>query len=230
MVTVVVIGEGPTEEQFLKQVVAPAFRARQIFIKPLLLQTSKGHKGGGLNIDRVTDNAIKILRADGRVILSTFFDLYGLAADFPGIQAAQSLPDVYQRVRHLEQALHQAVIAKVQCQPQRFLPHIQPHEFEALLFADVAALCKAEPGWEKSLGALEKVRATHDTPEHINDGYETAPSKRLLGLLEPQYKKTRHGPLAAQKITLDVIERECPHFKSWMDALRKLDTQQTGAI
>lgn len=39
----------------------------------------------------------------------------------------------------------------------------------------------------------------------------------------PQYKKTFHGPQAAQKITQEVIERECQHFKGWMDSLRKLE-------
>ncbi len=27
---------------------------------------------------------------------------------------------------------------------------------------------------------------------------------------------------AAKRITLEAIERECPHFKSWMDTLRAL--------
>jgi hypothetical protein len=72
------------------------------------------------------------------------------------------------------------------------------------------------------LTGLRKARESAETPEHINDGYETKPSKRLENLLNPKYQKTRHGPLAAQRITLETIERECVHFKAWMDSLRAL--------
>ena len=57
---------------------------------------------------------------------------------------------------------------------------------------------------------------------HINDSYETKPSKRLENLLQPKNHKTRHGPLAAERITLAVMERECRHFRGWMDKLRGL--------
>jgi len=91
-----------------------------------------------------------------------------------------------------------------------------------LLFSDVKALSETEPTWAKSLGVLIKVRASVNTPEHINDGFETKPSKRLEDLLHPKYRKTSHGPRVAERITLEVIERECIHFRTWMNALRKL--------
>ncbi len=99
---------------------------------------------------------------------------------------------------------------------------IPTYEFKGLLFSDVATLSQVEPDWTRSLSQLEQVYNKFETPEHINDGYDTKPSKRLEKLLNPKYKKTRHGPLAAKKITLEVIERECPHFKAWMDKLRAL--------
>ncbi len=116
-------------------------------------------------------------------------------------------------------------MAHVGCRPERFIPHIQPYEYEGLLFSDVNALCSIEPTWPASLADLIKIRASVETPEHINDGYETKPSKRLDDLLHPKYKKTSHGPRAAERITLEVIERECAHFKAWMDILRGLATQ-----
>jgi len=118
--------------------------------------------------------------------------------------------------------MNQVIAAHVQCRPERFMSHIQPYEFEGLLFSDVEALSSVEPTWTKSLAALTKMRASVDTPEHINDGYETAPSRRLESLLHPRYKKTTHGPRAAERISLEVIERECRHFRTWMDALRNL--------
>jgi len=98
----------------------------------------------------------------------------------------------------------------------------QPYEYEGLLFSDVEAMIGVEPAWIKSLSVLNKVRNEFETPEHINDSYETKPSKRLENLLQPKYHKTRHGPLAAERITLPVIERECAHFRGWIDKLRGL--------
>jgi len=50
----------------------------------------------------------------------------------------------------------------------------------------------------------------------------TVPSRRLEKLLQPKYEKVRHGPLAAERITLSVMERECPHFRGWLNQLRAL--------
>lgn len=222
MIEVVVFTEGQTEEQFIKRVVAPLFHTHQIYLKPQTLNTSQDAKGGGINIDRIKLNARNTLRQNPNVVLTTFIDLYGLDTTFPSFTEAQRLNDIYTRTTLLESALHQTIVNHVGCRPERFIPYIQPYEFEGLLFSDVDALILTEPAWIYSLAELKAVRATFVTPEHINDSYETKPSKRLENILEPKYKKTRHGPLAAQKITLSVMERECLHFRSWMSQLRNL--------
>lgn len=222
MVEVIVFAEGPTEEKFIKQLVAPALRHLEIFIKPQTLNTSQNAKGGAVTFDRLKFNARNTLRQHPNAVLSTFLDLYALGTDFPAFAEATKKPNVYSRVACLQQGLSAAIVAHVQCRPERFMPHIQPYEFEGLLFSDVQALSAVEPTWTKSLAALTKIRTAVDTPEHINDGYETAPSRRLESLLHPKYKKTTHGPRAAERISLEVIERECRHFKRWMNALRNL--------
>ncbi len=224
MVEVIVFAEGQTEERFIKQLVAPALRHLEIFIKPQLLSTSQTAKGGAVTFDRLKFNARNTLRQHPNAVLSTFLDLYALDTDFPAFEEAKKKPDVYSRVACLQQAMTDTIVAHVQCRPERFMPHIQPYEFEGLLFSDVQALSSLEPTWAKSLSALIEIRASADTPEHINDGYETAPSRRLEGLLHPKYKKTTHGPRAAEHISLEVVERECQHFKTWMDSLRSLAT------
>jgi len=222
MVEVIVIAEGQTEEQFIKRLVAPALRHLRIYVKPQMLNTSKGNKGGAVNFDRLKFNALNTLKGKPDAILSTFLDLYGLATDFPKFDEAKKKPDVYGRVSFLEKALHEALIEQIDCRNERFLPHIQPYEYEGLLFSDVAALTGVEPTWNTSISRLNEVRSEFETPEHINDSYETKPSKRLENLLQPKYHKTRHGPLAAERITLAVMERECAHFRGWMDKLRGL--------
>ncbi|CAM2138238.1 DUF4276 family protein [Pararobbsia alpina] len=222
MVEVTVFAEGPTEEQFIKRVVAPALRHLQVFVKPQLLTTSQDACGGAITFDRLKFNALNTLRQKPNGVLTTLLDLYGLDTKFPGYEEASKRPDLESRVACLNHALHQAVIAHVGCRPERFIAHIQPYEFEGLLFSDTAALAQTEPDWAASEARLAQVREAFPTPEHINNSFETKPSKRLEQLLRPGYKKTRHGPLAAERVTLETMERECPHFRAWMDRLRQL--------
>jgi Domain of unknown function (DUF4276) len=222
MVEVIVFAEGQSEEQFIKRVVAPTLRSIQIYLKPQTLRTSQDSKGGAVNFDRLKFNARNALRQNPSAILTTFVDLYGLDTSFPSYGEAKTKADVYSRVTCLEAGLHDAIVSHVNCRRERFIPHIQPYEFEALLFSDVAALCRAEPSWNLYEKKLAQIRSDVDSPEHINDGYETKPSKRLENILHPEYKKTRHGPLAAEQITLAVMETQCTHFGEWMNKLRAL--------
>lgn len=222
MVEVIVFAEGQTEEQFIKRVVAPALRHLSIFIKPQLLATSRDARGGDVSLDRLKFNARNTLRQQPQAILTTLLDLYGLKSDFPAYAEAMQQQDVYLRCTLLQTALHAEVVEHVGCRPERFIAHIQPYEFEGLLFSDVTALAESEPQWSRYLAQLQEVRAAFPTPEHINNSFETKPSKRLENILTPNYHKTRHGPLAAERITLACIERECVHFATWLEKLRGL--------
>ena len=222
MVEVIVFAEGPTEEQFIKRVVAPALRPLQVYLKPQMLKTSQEARGGAINFDRLKFNARNTLRQQPAAVLTTLLDLYGLDTSFPGFEQPKSKPDLYSRVSYLNAALHQELVAYVGCRPERFIAHIQPYEFEGLLFSDTQALSQTEPGWQMGGAKLAAVRAEFETPEHINNSYETKPSRRLEQLLKPGYKKTRHGPLAAERVTLAAMEKECQHFRLWMEALRQL--------
>lgn len=219
---VIVFAEGPSDEQFIKRVVAPALRHLQIFLKPQTLNTSKDASGGAVSFERLKFNARNTLRQKPEAVLTTFLDLYGLDTDFPGFEASKKKADVYQRTETLEQALHEAIVAHVGCRPERFISHIQPYEFEGLLFSDPTALAQTEPGWHVHAPTLSAIKAAFETPEHINDSYETKPASRLEKLLQPTYKKTRHGPLAAEKVTLATMEQECVHFRGWLGRLRSL--------
>lgn len=219
---VIVFAEGPSDEQFIKRTVAPALRPLQIYLKPELLNTSKNAKGGAVSFDRLKFNARNTLRQYPNATLTTFLDLYALDTDFPEFSSAKSAVDVYARVKILEEALAKTIIDYVGCRPERFIPYFQPYEFEGLFFSDVNALIRTEPDWTKQQGKLQKIRDDFATPEHINDSPETSPSKRLEKTLIPKYKKTRHGPLIAEQVTLACMERECVHFKNWLDRLRGL--------
>lgn len=228
MTEIIVFAEGPTEEQFIKRVIAPSLRSAQIFVKPQMLKTSRDASGGAISFDRLKFNARNTLRQNPNAVLSTFLDLYALETNFPAYIEAKNKPDIYTRTACLENALHQAIIEHADCRPERFIPHIQPYEFEGLLFSNVEALCDVEPSWNTSLTKLSAVRISFETPEHINDSYETKPSRRLENILQPKYQKKRHGPLCAERITLPVMEAECVHFREWMSKLRLLANTNNG--
>jgi hypothetical protein len=142
--------------------------------------------------------------------------LYALPKDFPAYQEAADCRDPYERVALLESALAHDL------GDERFIPYIQLHEFEALILADPQQL-----DWEYLFEspAIERlVELTREAnPEEINDGPETAPSKRIIAEI-PAYEKQKAavGPFVAEKIGLDVLWQRCRHFREWMEKIEGL--------
>ena len=223
MKRVCIVCEGQTEETFVRDVLAPAFYHLDLNLIPEMVETSPGHKGGALKYDRVKRHLRNTLRQSSAPVVTTLFDLYRLDSDFPSCAASQAQPDLSRRLNVLKQALHADVVAEAGCQPERFIPYIQPYEFEALLFSDVPTLTRIEPGWQSATAALAAARAVAESPEHINRRPEPKPAAHLeRELHNPSYRKRRHGPIAAQKIGLAKIEAECAFFAAWLAQIREL--------
>ena len=147
-------------------------------------------------------------------------DFYKLPTDFPGFTDAMQFSLPRARVQHLEAAL----FVHWKSHP-RFLPYIQLHEYEALLFSDIRRLDWGflEDEHEPRIKALEALAATFASPEDIDQGETTAPSKRIEAHL-PGYGKQKSslGPLLAGKIGLPTIRAKCPHFHQWLKRLEEL--------
>lgn len=222
MIEVVIVGEGQTEESFLRDVLGPALAEQEVFLQPRLIWTSSTGRGGALSRDRVIRYLRNSLRERGDVYVATFFDLYNLADDFPGVREAMTQRDPLVRARAIETRLAEVVIEAAGCRPDRFIPHIQPHEFEALLFTDVSCLAEIRPEWRGLLAALAAARAAAESPEHIDDGPDSHPSMRLAKILRPRFDKLLHGPQVAARIGLDRIRRECVHFGRFVARLEAL--------
>ena len=58
-------------------------------------------------------------------------------------------------------------------------------------------------------------------PELINDGAETAPSKRILKQI-PEYDKVTAGWTVVEQIGLATLRHKCPHFNEWLTRLEQL--------
>lgn len=114
--------------------------------------------------------------------------------------------------------------------PQRVRPYLQMHEFEALLFANVEAFQLLDGCDAPIRQALQDIRNCYESPEDINDGKETAPSKRILRCMKQgSYSKTEHGPFILELIGLTTIRQQCRGFDqrlSWLES----KSQQQGTL
>ncbi|MBF0284837.1 MAG: DUF4276 family protein [Magnetococcales bacterium] len=223
-VEVWVIGEGQTEEAFVHRVLKPVLFNHKIFLKAQLISTSPGTHGGALNFDRVRRHTVRMIKEKPSACITTFFDLHRLHKEFPGYAESVGESDPVQRAQRLESAFHARILQDAGCRPEQFIPHIQPYEFEGLLFSDPSALVEVRPEWSRFVEPLAAIRQEFSTPEWINGGDATKPSARLEKLLKPSYRKTLHGPPAAERIGLDRLMAECPHFAGWVHRLRQLTT------
>ena len=221
MINAIVVCEGQTEESFVNRVLGPPLAVRDIFVQPRLIATSKRASGGALNEQRVLRFLRNTLRERRDIYVTTFFDLYALPSNFPGLSEATAQADPLDRSAAIEAGFHARVIQEVGCRQDRFLPHIQPYEFESLLFSDIAQFAKAQPAWKGFIGQLKAIRQSVSSPEHINDGHDTHPSARLRHL-RPPYKKVRHGQAISSRIGLDRIRAECRHFDKWLTRMESL--------
>ena len=227
MTRVHVVVEGPTEASFVNQVLAPSLWPLHVFLYPVILGRP-GHKGGNPRYARVKNDVLKQLKQDRSGCCSTMFDLYGLGNDFPGLPLPQNLTNL-DKVLRIEAAIKEDIVAELpDLRPDvRFLPYIQLHEYEGLLFSDPAAFASgiAQPHFTR---LFEAIRNQFSTPEDINDDPNTAPSRQVLSVY-PAYSKVVDGTLAAKAVGIRRMREECPHFRHWLEQLEALGTVTAAA-
>lgn len=206
-----VLCEGPTEYNFVVKVLASHLRA------PFRVHARPENLGGVKRFARLHE-AIKaeIGRARGHQFVTTMIDLYALP-DYPGDSKESGVRGA-ERARGIEVEMASALPS-----PQ-FIPYIQVHEFEALVFVDLDRLMAAFPDGEAD-GVPARLRRSIGplAPEDIDDGPATAPSKRIIRAL-PAYKmyKPIAGPDIAAKIGLPRLRLACPHLDQWISRLEHL--------
>ena len=174
--------------------------------------------GGALSRQRVLHFLRNTLREREDTYVTTFFDIYRLPSDFPGRSEATQRDHV-KRVIAIETRFNTEVIHVAGCHPDRFFPHIQPYEFEFLLFSDTSRFMVVEPSWRKFVCQFATARKYVESPEHINDGDSTHPSVRLNTLMSPGYRKVQHGFAISMRIGLACMRAECRHFDGWVARL-----------
>ncbi|MDE6825506.1 MAG: DUF4276 family protein [Paramuribaculum sp.] len=206
-----IVVEGQTEEEFMKEVLRPYLSQFGLFdVRPVLIKTSPTQKGGFVSYDHLRNHVGRLLKSEGsNIVVTTFVDFFR-APTFPHEERWKVIADHHRRVEMMERVCEEDI------NDSRFLPYIQLHEFEALLFSSVNGYI----GWfdEKVVQKIGEVVDEYDDPEEINSRPESAPSKRLIGIING-YDKIVYGNLIAMGIGIDGILAKCPRFRGWVERL-----------
>jgi Domain of unknown function (DUF4276) len=228
MARLYLFAEGQTEQTFADMLIKPQLAQYEVFMhNPILIAHArrKGqvHRGGGRKYVPMKNDIMRFLKQEkaSDVFFTTMIDLYAIHPDFPGLAESESMcQDPLQRVEFLEKCFAEDI------GDPRFIPYIQLHEYEAYLFSDPTCFEFIDAERTKEIEALQAIANQYQTPEFINDGSQTAPSKRIMAQF-PDYGKAKatFGPQLAEQIGLRVIRDKCAHFNQWLSQLESLNKQ-----
>ncbi len=228
MSRVLLLAEGQTERALAEAVLAPCLAEKGVWLYPRIVG-KPGHKGGN-SFSTVLGELKSLLLQEPSSTVTMFFDYYGLPDDWPGLSLSKGKRRDAIALEEIAEYLESSIGAKVaesmgaSFNPARFIPYVQLHEVESLLFAGPAEMAAVFQRPELKVRFSEIVEACGGC-ERIDDGPHTAPSKRILQIF-PRYKKgsgvNAHAYRIAQRIGVDKIREACPHFNEWMEKLERL--------
>jgi len=217
MKRVVIICEGETEREFCKNILAPYFVTRGIFIQSPLIKRSMG----GVVRWNILKKEIETYLYEEGVCVTMLIDYYGLYNKhaFPSWENGEIIADKNKRMDFLEAAMKQDIGAAIR---HRFLPYLQLHEFEGLLFNNIEVFYEQVPKNEL-IGKTELIKTfqDYDNPEMINNNKDTSPSNRLKRIIEG-YNKILYGHYFAEAIGLEKIRNKSPRFNNWLKAIEDI--------
>lgn len=128
---------------------------------------------------------------------------------------SKNIGDIYERMRYLFERMSLSIDETLR---SRFIPYIQLHEFEGLLFSDISVFPNNFTKEELDFSLLENAVNSANTPEEINNGPNTAPSERLKKAIKG-YDKIVYGSCLAYDIGLKTIREKCILFNEWIGKL-----------
>lgn len=222
-----ILCEGQTEQGFADKVLKPYLQAQGITsVKSTMVTTNRkmNIQGGMLSYQQAKQDLSILFKSNlddeyTSHFFTTMFDFYALPNDFPNYSEAIKIQDKYQMIDSVEVSFANDIN---EC---RFIPYIQLHEFEALVFCGIEYLKELYPECDKSVKILNTVLADFDNPELINHGSSTAPSKRIIHAIESEakqkykYNKPKSGTFVTENVGIDKLRHDCPHFNKWIERL-----------
>lgn len=212
MKTVIIICEGPTEEVFCSNLLSQ-YLQNSCRIEIRLL-------GGNCNWQRIKDMVEKALKQQKNALVTTFFDYYGVKTKkFPNWEETVGInkANVRERIEILESGMLEEIDSNLR---YRFIPYVQLHEFEALLFNNIEVFDEMFEFEQYDRAELLNIFNEFPDPEMIDQGTETSPSHRLIKII-PAYRKVIQGNAIAEKIGIEQIRQKNKHFNDWIKQLIK---------
>lgn len=224
-VEVYVVVEGPTEQTFVRDVLAPRMASDQIYMHAALIG-KPGHKGGDIRFDRAAADIGNFLKQRDDIYVSTMFDYFRIEPVWPGRpEVSRQIGNgriftATEKAQVLEAATMNEVVGLFAAYgaEHRFIPYIEMHEFEALLFSDPNVLS------EKiglNVSQIQTILDGYSSPEEINEDPAKAPSKRLIEL-RSGYRKVAYGKTISEAIGIQIIRKQCTHFNAWLKRIERL--------
>lgn len=214
MKALIIICEGPTEQEFCTDLLKEYLTNVTIFT-PIIK-----HSGGGIvSWSRLKNQIVHHLNEKDYYV-TTFIDYYGIKDSllFPHWEEGKNIEDKEKRMLFLESAMKDEIPEEVR---YRFIPHLQLHEFESLLFCDIDVFKRIYE--DVDINKLqEAINTFNNHPEEINNSPSTAPSKRILDAV-PSYDKVIDGNYLALEIGIKKMMHLCPHFKNWIEKLKAIE-------
>ena len=213
MKRVEIIVEGQTEREFVANVLAPYFQANGIsLVSAICIRTSQTGRGGNINYEYLKNDILRSLAShDTNLIVSMFVDYFRLPMKrIPNYEVWKDESNHFKQVQLIEQSI------KDDIGNRRFIPYIQMHEFEALLFSSLKGFSKY---WDdRCLLEMQNIMNQFPNPEDINTSPQGAPSKRILSI-KPDYQKVLDGNIIALENGIDTIIQSCPRFGTWLQQI-----------
>jgi len=218
MARLIIVCEGPTEQAFCKTILQMHFQEKGIYIQTPLTKHSKG----GIVKWAILKQQIEThLKVETDAFVTTFIDYYGLYSkyNFPRWEESEKTPDKNDRMGKLESGMRDDIDDDLR---YRFIPYMQLHEFEGLLFNDLNLIYGQIPPAD-IIGKieLEETFRDYENPEMINNTRETSPSHRLSRIIKG-YNKVVYGDILAESIGLLKIRNKSPRFNDWITKLEEL--------
>lgn len=222
MKKLVFIVEGESENEFVNRILRPYLISQGIpdyHIKSIMITMSGG--GHGFNSIEHFKNTIKpVLHRKDHPIVTSFIDHYRLNSEkkLPGYAECVKETNIERKLTKMEEKLQEAVQSII---PYRFfIPYIQRHEFETLLFAEPTEGFDLED--ERIKQDVVELCKQFSSIEDINSTPQGAPSVRLGDIYakyKRKYNKAADAVDIAELTTIEKILEKCPRFKRWIDLL-----------
>ncbi len=213
---IIIICEGQTEQEFCRNILYPYFINKDIEIEYPTIKKSGGGIVKWTELKKQIENHLK-----ENAYVTTFVDFYGITTKhaFPKWKESEAIVDKDKKMAFIENEMRNDIDEKIR---YKFIPYIQLHEFESLLFIDYDTFVTNVPS-DDFIGKTELKETLNNfkNPEMINNSKETSPSHRLERIIRG-YEKITYGIYLADEIGLGNIRNKCPRFNSWIEKIENI--------